>query len=84
MLETGLGCDEDPEGAFNWYAEAANMDYAKAQNAIGSCYYKGFGHDQNFELAIKWFRLSAEQVKEEMDEGRRGELSLIFFYFSLP
>lgn len=54
--------DNQFQQAAKWYLKAANGGYARAQNAIGSCFYKGKGVNQNFDLAIEWFRKAASQV----------------------
>lgn len=49
--------DEKP--AFVKWLFLASNGYAKAQNAIGVCYLKGYGVEQNKAEAINWFELAA-------------------------
>lgn len=63
QLDHGLGAELDPKTALKWYEAAANKDYAKAQNALGSCYYKGVGgiYEPDLEKAVANFRKAAHQ-----------------------
>jgi TPR repeat protein len=49
------------ETAFRWYMKASEQGYARAQNALGSCYYWGKGIEQDYNNAIVYYRLAAEQ-----------------------
>lgn len=46
------------------YMQAAEMNYAPAQNDVGVCYYNGKGVEKNVEKAFNYFRASAEQGNE--------------------
>ena len=39
----------------------ANEGVAEAQNMIGVCYYNGNVVEQNYSVAVEWFRKAAEQ-----------------------
>lgn len=43
------------------YAQAADLGYAPAQNALGDCYYYGKGVEENIERAFEWYKNAAEQ-----------------------
>jgi len=44
-----------------WFKKSANQGYAKAQFALGECYFYGVGVDQSFKEAVKWYRKAALQ-----------------------
>ncbi|KAJ3009787.1 hypothetical protein HKX48_007743 [Thoreauomyces humboldtii] len=50
-----------PTEAIHWYTLAASQDFAKGQNALGSCYYRGVGVERNHGEAVTWLRKAAEQ-----------------------
>ncbi|KAJ1553789.1 hypothetical protein HK096_006421, partial [Nowakowskiella sp. JEL0078] len=47
--------------AFLLYQKAAKSGYSRAQNALGSCYFKGKGVKPDFGIAVDLFSKSAEQ-----------------------
>ena len=61
MLEHGLGRQQDLSHAVEMYRMAADLGYARAQNALGSCYYRGRGISRDYSKAVTWYRKSAEQ-----------------------
>ncbi|KAJ3037190.1 hypothetical protein HDV00_002001 [Rhizophlyctis rosea] len=62
LLEHAMGVEKpDAEGALKWYMTAAQSGYARAQNAIGSCYYRGHGVARDRGEAVVWYRRAAAQ-----------------------
>jgi len=60
--ENGLGVEvQSYSRAVIWYRKAAEQGLAIAQYNLGVCYERGNGIEQNEELAIKWYLLSAKQ-----------------------
>jgi Sel1 repeat len=57
----GEGVKVNRELANKYYAEAAGMGYAPAQNNLGWSYREGLGVDKNSAAAVFWFRLAAIQ-----------------------
>lgn len=56
-----LNNDSLNEEIAKMYAQAADLGYAPAQNAIGDCYYSGTGVEKSIEKASEWYRKAAEQ-----------------------
>ncbi|KAJ3205791.1 hypothetical protein HDU67_008635 [Dinochytrium kinnereticum] len=56
-----IGRPPNSELAINWYRMAATQNLSKAQNALGSCYYRGKGVDQDHGEAVRWFKRAVEQ-----------------------
>ena len=50
------------------YRVKAEQGVAEAQFNLGVCYYFGYGIDQNYAEAVKWYKLSAEQGDEQAIE----------------
>jgi TPR repeat protein len=61
-MENGIGQDPNAELAVDWYRMASTQGYARAQNCLGSCYYRGYGVEQDYGEAVMWYRKAAEQV----------------------
>lgn len=49
------------EKAVYWYQESATAGYASAQNMLGNCFYNGWGIKKDWGMAVKFFRMAAEQ-----------------------
>ena len=47
------------ENAFSYYQRAAEQGDTYAEYNLGVCFYKGYGTEQNLELAIEYFKLAA-------------------------
>ena len=65
--------------AIIWWERAAKGDNLEAQNALGVAYFKGFGVEQDYEVAVNWFNRAAERGFSEsqinlaaMHENGRG------------
>ena len=48
-----------------WFKESAGQGYTPAYKALGDCYIFGYGVEQDYEEAVKWWRLAAEQGNAE-------------------
>lgn len=55
----GLGKQEDPEMALQWYRRAAAQDHVLAQHNIGNVYFSGTGVEQSDTDAVHWWQLAA-------------------------
>ena len=54
MLEHGIGCRADVKKALTWYQLAAEQsDYARAQNCLGSVYYRGSSSSSSSSSSVK-------------------------------
>ena len=51
----------DYEIALKKMLPLANAGNAKAQNMMGFMYFQGFGVDQSYSEAVKWYRKSSDQ-----------------------
>ncbi len=60
----GMGVEEDPWEAVNWFMKAAEQGHADAQFFLGDCYRDGEGVQKNDWLAIMWLKKAAEQGQE--------------------
>ena len=49
------------EEAIQWYRLGAEKGFAEAQYALGNCYFKGDGVNQNYAEAVKWYQSAAKQ-----------------------
>ena len=56
----GNGVPRDDAKAADYMRQAADKDYAFAQNDLGSFYARGVGVKTDFEEAAKWYRKAAE------------------------
>lgn len=57
----GDGRPEQPQIAAVWWIKAANKGNDLAQNQLGKCYRDGYGVQQDFQQATRWFELAARQ-----------------------
>jgi hypothetical protein len=57
----GVGVAKDEVEAVKWYRKAAEQNFARAQEALGSHYADGLGVAKDEVEAAKWFRKAAEQ-----------------------
>jgi uncharacterized protein len=55
----GLGKQEDPEIALQWYRQAAAQGHVLAQHNIGNVYFSGTGVEQSDTDAVHWWQLAA-------------------------
>jgi len=56
----GLGKQEDPEMALQWYRRAAAQGHVLAQHNIGNLYFSGTGVGQSDTEAVHWWQLAAK------------------------
>ena len=61
MFHQGLGVQQDPVRAAEWYQKAAKQGLAEAQAELGSLYLHGIGVPQDPKLAYKWSHKAATQ-----------------------
>lgn len=68
------------EKALQFYEKAAKLGNAEAQNALGHCYYKGYGKAENEEKALYWFgkaevqgHMQAKNIAEMIRKKRKEE-----------
>ncbi|MCQ2214845.1 MAG: SEL1-like repeat protein [Bacteroidales bacterium] len=71
LLDGKNGCVADAKHAIQCLEAAANEDSPEAQNALGNCYYKGNGVEQDYVKALEWYGKAAEhgQVRAQMHIG---------------
>ncbi|MFP6637066.1 MAG: sel1 repeat family protein, partial [Nitrospinaceae bacterium] len=53
----------------------AKQGEAKAQYLLGEAYLEGKGAPQKYDLALKWFRLAAEQGNSDA----QGNLGVMYY-----
>lgn len=51
--------------AIEWYEKAAEHENAAAMNALGQCYFNGYGVDKNTSKAIDWYQRGADLGDDE-------------------
>ncbi|KAJ3270473.1 hypothetical protein HDV01_007780 [Terramyces sp. JEL0728] len=61
LLEHGIGCNQNHQHAIETYRIAAGKGYARAQNALGNCYYKGVGVKKDCFQAVANYKLASDQ-----------------------
>ena len=54
-----------------YYQEAAQQGDTAAQNNLGIMYANGWGVEQDYEEAVKWFQKAAEQGHAEAQDNLR-------------
>ncbi len=61
--------DEEPdfEEAFQWFRRSAKQGYVRAQVYLGSMYENGTGIIQDYQKAVKWYKLA---IEKDDDEGQ--------------
>lgn len=63
LLQQGMDClrQNDYDGAFSNFQQAAQMGYPVAMNNLSVCYAKGYGTPVNRVEAFRWMKEAAEQ-----------------------
>lgn len=61
MHATGLGVENDPDAAIEWYARAAKQDHPLAQIRLAMLYQRGEGVARDPVQAFAWSSLAARQ-----------------------
>src|SRR5689334_8470103 len=61
LLNGDHGVTRDAFQAVKWLQQAAEHDYATAQNELGLCYHNGVGVAKDDRTAVLWWRKAAEQ-----------------------
>lgn len=74
VYREGILIEQDSRKAVDLLTDAAHDDFAPAQYALGSMYYRGEGGNQSFEKSFKW------RVKASTDENPNVWESLAFLY----
>jgi TPR repeat protein len=79
-LLRGYGRDYDPTEAKSYFAFAKNMEGGEASYNLAMLYLHGEGVAQNFELAHKYMRISAEDgcVEAQLYMGMASTLGCMF------
>jgi TPR repeat protein len=67
MLSRGVGSSVDEEEALNWFQKSAIANQKYAQFILGMHYEHGFVVEKNWELAKKYYFLSANQGFSEAE-----------------
>ena len=62
LLEGGKFVRKNDNEAFHWFSQAADTGNAEEELQLGGCYHYGLGTTQDFSMAAKYFRLSADQT----------------------
>lgn len=57
----GIGIEQDPKQAFEWYLRAAEQGHGKAQYNVAYAYANGIGTQKNLAEAVQWYGKSADQ-----------------------
>ena len=57
----GIGVDEDPQQAVEWFMKSARQGDPEAQYALGVCYNEGLGVERDVDEAREWYARAAEQ-----------------------
>ena len=61
LAETEAKASKQKQKTASKYRLAAKQGDPEAQSSLGTLYYSGEGISQDFEKALKWYRLAAEQ-----------------------
>ncbi len=60
-MASGMGTDQDLDGAVNWYKRSAAQGFAQAQYRLGTLYERGLGVDKDLARASVWYERAASQ-----------------------
>ncbi|HRK97003.1 MAG TPA: tetratricopeptide repeat protein [Alphaproteobacteria bacterium] len=94
LAERYFRVEKDDGQAFEWFKQAANQELAKAQHALGLCYFYGIGVEQNKEIAFEWCEKASRQnfamasyncgvMQESGYTNHRPNLQRAFAYYAL-
>lgn len=61
MYAEGLGIDQDPQKAVQWYTQAARQGHPDAPIMLAMMYAEGQGIPQDDARALQWYTVAAEQ-----------------------
>lgn len=64
----------DEDEAFKYYAKAADLGNAEAQNMLGRCYTEGWGCEKDANKAFEYFKQAADNANEDA----RNNLALCY------
>jgi TPR repeat protein len=62
LYEGGQYVPKDYKEVFHWFSMAAAKGDAEAQNHVGGCYCYGLGTTQDYSMAAKYYRRSADNT----------------------
>jgi TPR repeat protein len=62
LFENGKYIKRDYDQAFQWFGRATALNDANGELQLGGCYHYGLGTTPDFAMAVKYYRLSAEQT----------------------
>ena len=51
----------NPVTAVEWWLKVAEQGFARAEVALGACYFDGLGVPKNQSEVVKWYRKAAAQ-----------------------
>ena len=63
-----MNIEVDYEKAFEWHMKTAQKEDSLGEYSIGIFYLEGFGVEQNFKEAYRWFKKSLNHGYEEAEE----------------
>ncbi|WP_374124989.1 tetratricopeptide repeat protein [Leptotrichia hongkongensis] len=63
-----INIEVDYEKAFEWYMKTAKKEDSIGEYSIGIFYLEGFGVEQNFKEAYRWFKKSLNHGYKEAEE----------------
>lgn len=61
----GIGTDENPQMAAQWYQKAVDQGNAEAQYMLGLMYAAGIGFEPDLEKAVQLWEAAAAQGQED-------------------
>lgn len=61
VRDEGLGKEEDPSKAAEWFRKAGERGHVLAQHNLGNAYFSGRGLEQNDSLAVHWWFKAANK-----------------------
>lgn len=56
----GLGCNADPQKAYDCFVKSATNGNPQGQNWLGNCYWDGIGTEPDKAKAFEWIKYAAE------------------------
>lgn len=72
LYDLGRGVDRDPRAAADWFRQAAEQDFARAQYRLAELYEEGSGGlERDPARAYAWFKLAGRSRFEDARKRRR-------------
>lgn len=76
LYKHSAGCTPDATSAFYWYSQALTYSASESPVILGStalrlagCYEEGFGCNQSFAEALRWYRHAVEGLEIAVETG---------------